>query len=622
MAQMMIPRIGLLSIKNNSRVVPRIFVPLKYQRLCFHTSWVFDVQGKSILMPSLSPTMEKGTIVKWFKKEGDKIEAGDAVADIQTDKAVVTLELEDESILAKIIVGEGIQDIKVGSLIALTVDVDEDWKSVEMPDNVSVTPPVTASSITSPPSSSTSPPSSPTSPPSSPASSSSSPPSPPSMPAQGPPGQTNIGMPALSPTMTSGTIVKWLKKEGEKIEPGDAVAEIQTDKAVMTFEIEDEGIFAKILVPEGSQAEVGELIAITVEKEMDWKNVVVPTITKPTATPEVAPVGVPTAPPVGVPAPSVATPSAPSIPGQVYGLAVRRLLEEYGLKSEEIKGTGRPNRLLKSDVLSYIQTKNIKKIAPKTAPPPKDQKKPDIPLKKHVPSGVPSTYQDIPVSNIRSIIAKRLGESKRTIPHSYATIDIKIDKINEIRKELKADGINISINDFITKATAHALVECPFINTLYKNDQIIQMPKVDISIAVAIESGLITPIVFDATAKSILDISKNIKELAEKAKTGRLKPEEFQGGTFSISNLGMFGIKQFRAIINLPQTAILAVGSGREELNATLQKVTNMSTSLSYDRRAIDEDQAADFLAVLKAMLEDPSFLIAGRLRALRYAQD
>lgn len=619
---MMIPRIGLLSIKNNSRVVPRIFVPLKYQRLCFHTSWVFDVQGKSILMPSLSPTMEKGTIVKWIKKEGDKIEAGDAVADIQTDKAVVTLELEDESILAKIIVGEGIQDIKVGTLIALTVDVDEDWKSVEMPDNVSVTPPVTASS-TSPPSSSASPLSS-TPPPSSPPASSSSSPSPPSMPVQGPPGQTNIGMPALSPTMTSGTIVKWLKKEGEKIEPGDAVAEIQTDKAVMTFEIEDEGIFAKILIPEGSQAEVGELIAITVEKGMDWKNVVVPTTTKPTApsgvTPEVVPVGVPTAPPVGVPAPSVATPSAPS--GQVYGLAVRRLLEEYGLKSEEIKGTGRPNRLLKSDVLTYIQTKNIKKVAPKTAPPPKDQKQPDIPLKKHVPSGGPSTYQDIPVSNIRSIIAKRLGESKITIPHSYATIDIKIDKINEIRKELKADGINISINDFITKATAHALVECPFINTLYKNDQIIQMPRVDISIAVAIESGLITPIVFDATAKSILDISKNIKELAEKAKTGQLKPEEFQGGTFTISNLGMFGIKHFRAIINLPQTAILAVGSGREELNAALQKVTKMSTSLSYDRRAIDEDQAADFLAVLKAMLEDPSFLIAGRLRALRYAQD
>ncbi|XP_003693833.2 LOW QUALITY PROTEIN: dihydrolipoyllysine-residue acetyltransferase component 1 of pyruvate dehydrogenase complex, mitochondrial [Apis florea] len=621
MAQMMIPRIGFLSIKNNSRVVPRIFVPLKYQRLCFHTSWVFDVQGKSILMPSLSPTMEKGTIVKWFKKEGDKIEAGDAVADIQTDKAVVTLELEDESILAKIIVGEGIQDIKVGTLIALTVDVDEDWKSVEMPENVSVASPVTASSTTGPPSS-------PTSSPSSPISSPSSPPSPPSTPVQTPPGQTNIGMPALSPTMTSGTIVKWLKKEGEAIEPGDAVAEIQTDKAVMTFEIEDESILAKILVPEGSEAEIGELIAITVEKGMDWKNVVIPTITKPTAAPGVAPVAVPTtppvavptAPPVGVPAPSVVTPPAPS--GQVYGLAVRRLLEEYGLKAEEIKGTGRPNRLLKSDVLSYIQAKNIKKVAPKTAPPPKDQKQPDIFVKKHVPSGVPSSYQDIPVSNIRSIIAKRLGESKRIIPHSYATIDIKIDKINEIRKELKADGINISINDFITKATAHALVECPFINTLYKNDQIIQMPRVDISIAVAIESGLITPIVFDATAKSLLDISKNIKELAQKAKAGQLKPEEFQGGTFTISNLGMFGIKQFRAIINLPQTAILAVGSGQEELNAALQKVTKMSTSLSYDRRAIDEDQAADFLAVLKAMLEDPSFLIAGRLRALRYAQD
>ncbi|XP_076640065.1 dihydrolipoyllysine-residue acetyltransferase component of pyruvate dehydrogenase complex isoform X2 [Colletes latitarsis] len=563
MAQMMIPRIALLSIRNSNRVITRISVPIKYQRTCFHTSWILDVKGKEVLMPSLSPTMEMGTIVKWLKKEGDKIEPGDAIADIQTDKAVVTMEVDDEAVLAKIIVSEGTKDIKVGTLIALTVESDEDWKAVEMPDSVSAAPAASPSTPASAP--------------------------PASVSAEPPPGQSNVSMPALSPTMTTGTIVKWLKKEGEEIQPGDALAEIQTDKAVMTFEFEEEAVFAKILVPEGSQVEVGELIAITVEKGMDWKNVVVPTTTKP-----VAAASTPAAPA----APTAAAPDKKPPPsGQVYGLAVKRLLEEYGLSSGSIKAS--PPKVGKGD-----------------------GERAATPSKAHTPTGRPSAYEDIPVSNIRGVIAKRLGESKSTIPHSYAYIDIKIDKVNEIRSELKIDNINVSINDFITKATAHALVECPAINTLYQKGQILRMSKVDISVAVATENGLFTPIVFDSTAKSLTDISKNIRELAEKAKSGRLQPDEFQGGTFTISNLGMFGIKQFSAIINPPQTAILAVGGGQKELDAALQNVTKMSTTLSYDRRAITEDEAAEFLAVLKAMLENPTFLVAGRLRALRYAQD
>lgn len=585
MAQMMVPRIALLSIKNSNRVLPRIVVPLKYQRTCFHTSWVLDVKGKELLMPSLSPTMETGTIIKWLKKEGDQIEAGDAIADIQTDKAVVTMEGDDDSVLAKIIVPEGTKDIKVGTLIALTVDSNEDWKSVEMPDSASAAAPSMPSAPASAP--------------------------PASAVAEPPPGQNNVTMPALSPTMTTGTIVKWLKKEGDSIEPGDALAEIQTDKAVMSFEFEDEAVFAKILAPEGTQVEVGQLIAITVEKGMDWKNVVVPTTTKPSA---------------AAAAPSATADKKPAASGQVYGLAVKRLLEEYGLNADAIKGTGRPNRLLKSDVLAYIQANNVKKVSPKVEPPPQvgtgKKERVSTPSKTHVPAGQPSAYEDIPVSTIRGVIAKRLGEAKSTIPHAYAYIDIKMNKLNEIRSELKTDNINVSVNDFITKAAALALVECPSINTLYKNNQIIQMPRVDISIAVATDTGLITPIVFDTAAKSLVDVAKNIRELAEKARNGKLKPEEFQGGTFTISNLGMFGVKQFSAIINPPQTAILAVGGGREELDATLQTVTKMSATLSYDRRAIEEDQAADFLAVLRAMLEDPTFLIAGRLRALRYSEN
>lgn len=580
-------KLVLLSLKYANRVAPRVSVPLKYQRLCFHTSDILDVTGKELLMPSLSPTMESGTIVKWFKREGDMICPGEAVADIQTDKAVVTMEFEDESVLAKIIVPEGTKDIKVGTLIALTVEADEDWKDVEMPacaaEDAAEDPSATPSSTE---------------------------PSPPVTKAEPPPGQQNIAMPALSPTMTTGTIVKWLKQEGDEIQPGDALADIQTDKAVMTFELEEEGVLAKILIPEGSQVEVGQLIAVVVEKGMDWKQAVVPTSTKPAAPA----------------APSPARPTAPAdakppSSGQVYGLAVKRLLEEYGLSSGSIKGTGRPNRLLKSDVLTYIQANSVKKVTPKSAPTPEAAKaRPPSPEATSVPTDRP--YVDIEISNIRAIIAKRLSESKRTIPHSYAVIDINIDKILELRGKLKTEDITVSINDFVIKAVAHALVECPDVNALHQNNQIVRVPKVDVSVAVATKTGLITPIVFDTATKSLADISKNIRELAEKARKGQLKPHEFQGGTFTISNLGMFGIKEFSAIINPPQTAILAIGAGREELDSSLMKVTKMTAKLSYDRRAIDEDQAADFLAILKATLEDPVFLAAGRMQVLRYKRN
>ncbi|XP_029163111.1 uncharacterized protein LOC114934601 [Nylanderia fulva] len=586
MAHIIRSKFMLLSLKYANRVAPRIFAPLKYQQLCFHTSGILDVKGKELLMPSLSPTMESGTIVKWFKKEGDAINPGDAIADIQTDKAIVTMEVDDEGVLAKIIIPEGTKNIKVGTLIALTVEADEDWKTVEIPDKSVETPPAAAAA-----------------PVGTPAIGKVEPP---------PPGQQNIPMPALSPTMTTGTIVKWLKKEGDEIQPGDALADIQTDKAIMTFELEEEGVLAKILVPEGSEVKIGQLIAVTVEKGMDWKQAVIPTSTV---------ADTPVTPSSAQPTAAV---DAKSSSGQVYGLAVKRLLEEYGLNSDSIKGTGRTNRILKSDILAYIQAHNVKRVPPKSASTPTktDQAHPPSLTTTSVPPGQPSPYKDIEISNIRAVIAKRIGESKRNIPHSYANIDITIDKLIELRGKLKTEDINVSVNDFVTKAVAHALLECPDINTIYENGQVVRVPKVDVCVAVAIPGGLITPIVFDTATKSLEDISKNIRELAIKAKNGQLKPHEFQGGTFSISNLGMFGIKEFSAVINPPQTAILAVGSGREELDSSLAKVTKMTVKLSYDRRAIDEDQAANFLAIVKAMLEDPAFLVAGKTQASRYKRE
>ncbi|XP_046748242.1 dihydrolipoyllysine-residue acetyltransferase component of pyruvate dehydrogenase complex-like [Diprion similis] len=604
MAQVLRGRVGVFTTKYFQTIIPKVELPTKYHRSCFHTSWILDVKGRELLMPSLSPTMEQGTLIKWLKKEGDDIDPGDAVADIQTDKAVMTMEMDDEAILAKIIVPEGTKDVKVGTLIALTVDKGEDWKAVEVPGGSTAGAP-SVSSMTSDPSV--------------------PPPSAPSASQPIPDGQHDLTMPALSPTMTTGVLVKWLKKEGDTIEPGDAIADIQTDKAIMTFELEDELVLAKIIVPEGSQVEVGQLIALTMDKGSDWTKAVIP------ATTPVANVSkpAPSAPSQLLkPAPTSRS-ALPPPSGQVYGLAVKRLLEEYDLSSGSIKGTGRPNRLLKSDVLAHIQAHGLQKVAPKIVAGPqspaasKSSSSSAIGNTSERPSGlgknIPSTYKDVPVSNIRAVIAKRLAESKRNIPHSYQFMDMRIDKLNEIREKLKAENVKVSVNDFITKAVAHALLECPAVNTLYQNGQIIQMQKVDISFAVSIPTGLITPIIFDVPSKGLIDITASIKELAGRARDGKLQPHEFQGGTFTISNLGMFGIKEFSAIINPPQTAILAVGTGRQELDSNFNTITRMTTTLSYDRRAIDDDQAADFLAVLRAMLEDPTFLAVGRAQAYRH---
>ncbi|XP_014218482.1 dihydrolipoyllysine-residue acetyltransferase component of pyruvate dehydrogenase complex, mitochondrial-like [Copidosoma floridanum] len=595
MAYVMRCGLGILTLKH---AVPRVFLPVKYQRLCFHTSWILDVKGKELLMPALSPTMENGTIVKWLKKEGEPISPGDAIADIQTDKAIMTLEFDDESIMAKIIVSEG-KVAKVGDLIALTVETDEDWKSVELPTGGSAS----SADTLAPSAPQPAPASGPT--------------------AEPPAGQTNVTMPSLSPTMTTGTIVQWVKKEGDRFEAGDAIAEIQTDKAVMTFEIEEEGVLAKILVPDGSQAEVGDLIAIIVEKDFDLSNIVIPTSTKGAAA---APTAAATAAPVSAaPAAGGAKDSTPPS-GQVYGLAVKRLLEEYGLSSGSINGTGRPNRLLKEDVLNHIKSKNVQKVAPKSvsapsAAPSKPAAKSATATSTPAWTGGPSTFTDGTVSNIRAVIAKRLGESKSQIPHSYASIDINIDKIIELRSSLRTDNIKVSVNDFVTKAVAHALLECPAVNSLYQGGKTIPQAGVDISVAVSTPTGLITPIVFNAASKGLTEISNDIKTLAGKAREGKLQPQEFQGGTFTISNLGMFGIRDFCAIINPPQIGILAVGTGREVLDVSLKKSTLMTITLSYDRRAIDEEQAADFLAVLRAMLQDPNFLTVGRssTRRLHY---
>ncbi|XP_023719887.2 pyruvate dehydrogenase protein X component, mitochondrial isoform X3 [Cryptotermes secundus] len=541
------------------------------------------VAGQELKMPSLSPTMSEGTIVKWLKKEGDPIAPGDVLCDIQTDKAVVSFETEEEGILAKILVQEDAKDVKVGTVIALMVAEGEDWKSVEVPSSSDA-----SSSIQSPP-------------PTVPSSEQTS------KPGSGVAGQ-EVKMPSLSPTMSEGTIVKWLKNEGDSVSPGDVLCDIQTDKAVVSFETEEEGVLAKILVQEDvKDVKVGTLIALMVSPGEDWKNVEIPSATAPS----------PPSAPRATAKPTVAAPQSESL-----GPAVRTLLEQYHLQSSQITATGRKGKLLKGDVLKYITDNKLKPKIPKEVPPPSAPKAaartPAKPPKPSVPKQVGDGYIDTEVTSMRRTIAKRLTESKTTIPHAYGVTDCTIDKLIVLRKQLKEDGIKVSVNDFVIKAVALALQQCPQVNALYKGEEVTYPVDIDISVAVATDAGLVTPIVKAADAKGLEEISAAIQDLAKKARDGKLQPHEFQGGTFTVSNLGMYGVDEFSAIINPPQCGILAVGGSRTVLDDDRNPVTKMKITLSYDGRAIDEEVASEFLDVVREMLEDPSVMLLGGQRGLR----
>ncbi|XP_039299489.1 dihydrolipoyllysine-residue acetyltransferase component of pyruvate dehydrogenase complex-like [Nilaparvata lugens] len=556
------------------------------QRLCFHTSQLLNVLGQEIKMPSLSPTMTAGTIVKWLKKEGDTIAPGDVLCEIQTDKAVMAFETEEEGILAKIMVPSGEGEVQVGTLIALMVAEGEDWKTAEVPSGGA-------------------------------GSGEASSPAPFSVaaaPSGGSVPGTSVMMPVLSPTMSEGKIVSWLKKEGEKLSPGDVLCEIQTDKAVMSMEVDDEGVLAKILVPAQTKAQVGQLIALVVAEGEDWTDVQIPAMGGAQAeTPSVGSAPTPPSPTVGSPAPAVAH--------QLHGLfgpAVRALLEQYHLTGKEIEATGKNSRILKADVLKYITDKNLQPKPPVQVPLPGDSTSTSTSTSTSSSTSQPTVlgrkktgYTDVEITSMRLTIAKRLTQSKSEIPHAYSTLQAEIDSLLTLRKQLKNVGVNISVNDFVVKAVARSLKQCPFVNKLYVNDQITSYNGVDISVAVATPNGLITPILKSADMKTVDQISEEIRELAGRAREGKLQLHQFQGGSFTISNLGMFGITEFSAIINPPQIAILAVGGGQPYVKLDGRAATVMSATLSYDARALSEGDVAAFMEVLQGYLENPASLLA-----------
>ena len=440
---------------------------------------------------------------------------------------------------------------------------------------------------------------------------------------------TELKMPALSPTMEEGTLAKWLVKEGDEVKSGDILAEIETDKATMEFEAVDEGKIAKILVPEGTDGvKVGAPIAILAAEGED-DSAAAPKPDTPAEPPKAAaaPAPKPDETPKAAAAPArtpveMSTTSQPATAPRAQGDRVkasplaRRLAHAQNIDLNALQGTGPGGRIVRADIDAAAG--KAPAAAPASAPAPTAA--PAVgghavlpgPIEQAIP------HEAIKLSNIRKTIARRLTESKQQIPHIYLTIDIQLDALLKLRGELNAGlqsrGVKLSVNDLLIKALAQSLIEVPECNVSFAGDQLFKYSRADVSVAVSIPAGLITPIIVGADTKSVSAISTEMKDLAARAKEGKLKPEEYQGGTASLSNIGMYGIKQFEAVINPPQGMIMAIGAGEKRpyvINDSLQIATVMSATGSFDHRAIDGADGAKLMQAFKRLVENPLGMLA-----------
>ncbi|MDF2142391.1 2-oxo acid dehydrogenase subunit E2 [Paenirhodobacter sp. CAU 1674] len=416
-----------------------------------------------------------------------------------------------------------------------------------------------------------------------------------------------ILMPALSPTMEEGTLAKWLVKEGDSVSSGDILAEIETDKATMEFEAVDDGIVGKILVAEGTAGvKVNTPIAVLLEEGESADAAPAPKAAAPAAAPAAA---------------ASPAPAAPKADGaRVFASPLaRRIAADKGLDLASIKGSGPHGRIVKADVEG--STAAPKAAAPAPAAPVASAPAAPAPVSA---SSVAKLYEgraytEMPLDGMRKTIAARLTEAKQTIPHFYLRREVRLDALMAFRAELnsklEARGVKLSVNDFIIKACALALQAVPDANAVWAGDRVLKMKASDVAVAVAIEGGLFTPVLFDAEAKSLSKLSNEMKDLAKRARDRKLAPHEYQGGSFAISNLGMMGIENFDAVINPPHGAILAVGAGVKKpvVNAAgeIEVATMMSMTLSVDHRVIDGALGAELLAAIVENLENPIAMLA-----------
>ncbi len=407
----------------------------------------------------------------------------------------------------------------------------------------------------------------------------------------------NILMPALSPTMTEGNLARWLKAEGDAVEAGDVIAEIETDKATMEVEAVDEGVLGKIVVPEGSEGvAVNAVIGVLLAEGEDAAAIG----ETPAPAQEPAPAAEPEPQPTAAPPPA----AAPAAPGERIAASplARRMAAQAGLDLAALSGSGTGGRIVKADIDAALAAGPA--LAEPVRAPPR-------------PAAAPAPGETVRLSTMRRVIAERMAESKATVPHFYLTVDCEIDELLKVRSEInrRIETARISVNDIVIRASALALREVPAANVSWAGEgSMTQHGTVDVSVAVAIPGGLVTPIVRNADAKGLVEIATEMKALAARAREGKLMPEEYQGGSFSISNLGMYGVKSFDAVINPPQACILAVGAGEPRpvvRDGAIVPATVMSCTLSVDHRVVDGAIGAELLGAIKRNIEYPPAMLA-----------
>lgn len=561
------------------------------------------VDKEVMTMPALSPSMESGNIASWVKKEGDKISPGDVIAEIETDKATVAFEATEPGFLAKILKPSGAKNIAVGEPVAIVVAKKElvskftNYVHSDAPATNAAASPAASAPVSAPVSTP------------SPKKAAPAAKSIPSVP------HSVLPMPSLSPTMEDGVIVAWKKQEGEKISAGDVLAEVETDKATVAFEATEDGYLAKILVQAGpTRIKVNVPVAIVVDKKADIPAVkdYHPTAAGLEETEASESAAAPAAPVAATAAPVVETVAPVASGGRVIASPYAKLLsKEKSVPLAEVAGTGPGGRVVARDVLNYVPKAAAAPTSAKAAPS----------AKASVAAASEGYFDDLSVSNIRRVTAERLTQSKTTIPHYYLTMDVEVDELLKVREELNSAAkgeYKLSVNDFVVKASAMAMKKVPQVNSQWMGEVIRQFHNVDINVAVSTDTGLLTPIVRDADLHGLVKIASTIKQSAQNAKDGKISPAELAIGTFTISNLGMFGIDHFSAVILPPQACILAVGASKARVvpnpTPTTEKpflVKNyMAVTLSCDHRVVDGAVGAKWLQAFKDLIENPMKLL------------
>ncbi|AMJ66486.1 pyruvate dehydrogenase complex dihydrolipoamide acetyltransferase [Hymenobacter sp. PAMC 26628] len=543
-----------------------------------------------IKMPKMSDTMTEGVIAAWLKKVGDNVKSGDILAEVETDKATMELENYDDGTLLYIGPKEG-EAVAVDGILAIVGKPGEDFSALLNGGGAPTAPKAEAPKPAPAPAAEAPKPAAPVAP---------------AAPANGKKA-TVVLMPKMSDTMTEGTIAAWLKKVGDKVKAGDILAEVETDKATMELENYEDGTLLYTGPKAGEAVAVDGILAIIGEEGADIQSLLG------------GQSGGAAPAPAGAPAPAAAAeePAAPT--GRILASPLAKsIAKEKGINLAQVKGSGDNGRIVQRDVEAFTPSQAAAPTtAPATAPNeyiaaavPVAAPAAPVPKAAPAPAAAEGTYTDTPVSQMRKVIAKRLSESLFTAPHFYLTMEILMDKAMEVRTQLNTlSPVKLSFNDLVLKASAVALRQHPVVNSSWLGDKIRQNKVINIGVAVAVDEGLLVPVIRNADGKGLSQIATEVKELAGKAKSKKLQPAEWEGSTFTISNLGMFGIDEFTAIINPPDACILAVGGIKQTAvvkDGQLAIGNLMKVTLSCDHRVVDGATGAAFLQTLKALLEDP----------------